>query len=125
MSEPPAPSTEGPTDPKCVMVVHGRDERNRRAMFSFLRSIGLHPLEWAQAIDATGMAAPYIGDVLNAAFSIAQAVVVILTPDEEVILRPGLRTDPGDGRPGRQPRPNVVFEAGMALAHDAGRTVLV
>lgn len=114
-------------DPRHVMVVHGRDEAIRRAMFSFLRSIGLHPIEWSEAVNETGSAAPYVGDVLDRAFAMAQAVVVILTPDEEVVLRPGLRAEatPSENQPARQARPNVTFEAGMALAKHPDRTVLV
>lgn len=117
----------GTPDPREVMVVHGRDEAVRRAMFSFLRAIGLHPIEWSEAVDATGSAAPYIGDVLDRAFAMAQAVVVVLTPDEEVVLRPGLRTGAThqEIQPARQARANVIFEAGIALSKHADRTVLV
>jgi hypothetical protein len=59
--------TAGDPAPRNVMVVHGRDEAIRRAMFSFLRSIGLHPIEWSEAVDQTGSAAPYVGDVLDRA----------------------------------------------------------
>ena len=63
-----------------VFVVHGRNEPARDAMFSFLRSIGLQPIEWSQAVAATGEASPYIGVVLDSAFDAAQAVVVLMTP---------------------------------------------
>ena len=36
-----------------VFVVHGRNEELRKSLFSFLRSIGLKPLEWNTAIKAT------------------------------------------------------------------------
>ena len=63
-----------------VFVVHGRNEPARLAIFSFLRSIGLQPIEWSQAVAATGEASPYIGTVLDGAFDAAQAVVVLMTP---------------------------------------------
>ena len=59
----------------------------RDALFDFLRAVGLHPLEWSEAVGATGSASPYIGEILDAAFSVAQAVVVLLTPDDEARLR--------------------------------------
>jgi hypothetical protein len=55
-------------DPKKVFVVHGRNERLRQELFNFLRAIGLKPLEWSQAVASTGKSAPYIGEVLEAAF---------------------------------------------------------
>ena len=48
-----------------------------------------------------------------------------MTPDEDALLRPDLTTKPEEatGRP--QPRPNVIFEAGMAMASERPRTVFV
>ena len=45
-------------------------------MMDFLRPIDLRPIEWTEAVQMTGEAAPFIGQVLDAAFSAAQAVVV-------------------------------------------------
>jgi len=110
------------------MVVHGRDEEARRAMFDFLRALHLKPLEWAQAIQLTGTSAPYVGQVLSAAFASAQAVVALFTPDDEARLRQDYVRD-GDPLHEReltgQARPNVLFEAGMALATHSNRTILV
>jgi len=97
-------------------------------MFDFLRAIGLKPLEWSQAIAATGEATPYVGQVLDNAFSSAQAVVVLLTPDDEAWLRKEFQTEHDEQfekQPTGQARPNVLFEAGMAMGRDAKRTVLV
>lgn len=113
-------------DSKKVFVIHGRDERRRRAIFDFLRSIGLQPIEWSQARAMTGKAAPYIGEILEAAFGRAQAVVALMTGDDEARLRvdllnPGEREEPLTP----QARPNVLFEAGMAMGSHADRTVFV
>ena len=67
-------------DARKVWVVHGRDIVNRDAMFSFLRAINLDPVEWSEARRGTGRPQPYVGEVLDYAFAIAQAVVVILHP---------------------------------------------
>lgn len=127
-SSPPRATGPQVLDPRVVFVVHGRDLAARDAMFTFLRSIGLHPLEWAEAVAATGHPSPYVGEILDTAFSIAQAVVVLLTPDDEGCLREHLR-QPGDpsheSELTAQARLNVIFEAGMAMGRFADRTVLV
>ena len=114
-------------DQRSVFVVHGRNEGLRRSMFDFLRSINLQPIEWTAAVALTGQGSPYIGDVLDAAFHRAAAIVVLMTPDEIAYLQPryGHGDDDPEVQPSEQARPNVLFEAGMALGRDAERTVLV
>jgi len=113
---------------KTVFVVHGRDKIARDGMFAFLRSVGLRPLEWSQAIALTGSASPFVGDILRHAFEAAGAVVVLLTPDDVAYLRRDLQTphEPDfEVRPTGQARPNVLFEAGMAFGRAPDRTILV
>jgi predicted nucleotide-binding protein len=115
-------------DRDVVFVVHGRDQSLRRSLFDFLRALGLRPLEWAQAVQGTGEGAPYVGEVLGSAFARAQAVVVLLSPDDEVRLREDLcgadeLTLERDTQ--LQARPNVLFEAGLAFGSHPNRTILV
>ena len=115
-------------DPKCVFVVHGRNKPARDAMFAFLRAIGLDPLEWSEAIHLTGKTSPYIGEVLDAAFGAASAVVVLMTPDDEARLCDQFIIDTDDEFERNltpQARPNVLFEAGMAMGRDPDRTILI
>lgn len=112
-------------DTRAVFVVHGRDYVARKAVFEFLRAIDLRPLEWNEVCQQTGSASPYVFEVLACAFEVAQAIVVILTPDEEATLRSTLCTERGDERTRLQPRPNVLFEAGMAFMRDRNRTILL
>ena len=121
-------STPQPASPADkVFVVHGRNLAARDSMFAFLRSLGLKPLEWTQALALTGTASPYIGEVLDAAFQHAQAVVVLMTPDDIAYI--DLPYANGEDDPERTPtpqaRPNVLFEAGMAMGRNPKRTVLV
>lgn len=111
-----------------VFVVHGRNEELRKSMFDFLRSIGLKPIEWSQAIQMTGETAPFIGDILDAAFLQAQAVVVLLNGDDEVRLRPEYYSEnmpDYEKNLTPQARPNVLFEAGLALGRFPKRTIIV
>jgi predicted nucleotide-binding protein len=111
-----------------VFVVHGRDQGQRNAMFRFLRSLDLQPIEWGRAVQATRQAAPYIGEILERAFQDAVAVVVLLTPDDQARLRASLlkSSDPAyEGTLTGQGRPNVLFEAGMAFGSHPRSTVLV
>ncbi len=115
-------------DPAKVFVVQGRNHNANKAIFSFLRSIGLKPLEWSQIMASMNVGAPYIGNILDHAFDQAQAVVVLMTPDDEARLREPFRK-PDDLEHEihltPQARPNVLFEAGMALGRFPERTILV
>jgi predicted nucleotide-binding protein len=116
------------SDARKVFVVHGRNWELRNALFSFLRSVGLEPIEWGEAIKMTGHGTPYPGDVLDKAFATAKAIVVLMTPDDEARLIEDYR---GKNEPifetelTPQPRQNVILEAGMALGRDSRRTILV
>ena len=111
-----------------VFVVHGRNEHLRKSLFRLLRSVALKPIEWRKAIELTGKPSPYVGEILDAAFSHAVAVVVLLSPDDEAKLRVEFfkQSDPDHEKVlTPQPRANVLFEAGMAFARNQNSTVLV
>jgi predicted nucleotide-binding protein len=117
-----------PVDRRKVVVVHGRDRAIRDALYEFLRAVGLDPIEWGKAMRATGKAQPSIPQIVDAAFLIAAAVVVLLTPDDLVVLRQRLqkRNDPEyEKRQAGQARPNVLFEAGLAFGLHPDATILV
>lgn len=115
-------------DPRAVFVVHGRDLAAKKAVCDLIRDVDLRSVEWEELVAATGSASPYVGDAVTLAFKMVQAVVVLLTPDDEARLHPDLH---GEQEPEHernltgQARPNVLFEAGMALAMHPDRTVLV
>jgi predicted nucleotide-binding protein len=118
----------GRKPPNQVFVVHGRDRLAKDAVFAFLRAVGVKPIEWNSAVAMSKGASPYVGQILEAAFANARAIVVLLTPDDLVQLRPDLVT-PADRPYERtltgQARPNVLFEAGMAFVTHPARTLLV
>jgi predicted nucleotide-binding protein len=116
------------TDRRKVFVVHGRNDKARRALFSFLRAIGLDPIEWEEAVHMTGEGSPFIGKILDDAFSNSQAAIILLTGDDLAMLQKEfwLNHDPGyEKELTPQARPNVLFEAGMAFGRYPERTIIV
>jgi predicted nucleotide-binding protein len=121
------PQAKGGNEKK-VFVVHGRDEELRRAIFDFLRCIGLQPMEWGEIVHLVDTPNPSIMEILDMAFGEAQAVLVVLSPDDLAYLRPELQNVndlASEKEPTGQARPNVLFELGMALASGTNRTVVV
>src|SRR5438445_13562501 len=114
-----------PEKARNVVGIHGRDSTLRDSMFQFLRSLGLASVEWSEAVRRTGRGAPYTGEVVDALFQDAQAIVAIFSPDEHVQLRTDLQTEDAGDNNGWQPRPNVFIETGMALPRDEAHTILV
>jgi predicted nucleotide-binding protein len=111
-----------------VFVVHGRNEKVRKALFGFLRSVGVQPIEWNKALAFTKKGSPYVGEVIETAFNKAKVIVVLFTPDDEAKLRNEFikKGEPSfERRLTGQPRPNVLFEAGMAFGRQPSTTILV
>ncbi|MBV9991593.1 MAG: nucleotide-binding protein [Alphaproteobacteria bacterium] len=119
-----------PTRNNSIFVVHGRDHKLTEDMYAFLRAIGINPMEWNDAIKAAkGGANPIVGDVIHDAMKKVQGVMVLLSADEDARLKSKFATMQDkkknlhklDG----QPRPNVIFEAGLALGAHSSKTILV
>src|SRR5262245_35627310 len=94
--------------PSSVFVVHGRNEKATNAIFDFLRAAGLEILTWEasvnKAIEKTKNATPFIGDILEAGLSSADAVLVLLTGDDMARIVNCYGTEPLTA----QPRANVI-----------------
>ena len=117
-----------PANKREIFVVHGRNEEARNAIFAFLKSIGFDPLEWSRVVKSTGKASPYIGEIVDDAFSRQNVFVVLFTPDDEARLKDQFWADsepPYETQLSGQARPNVLFEAGRAMERDSERTILV
>lgn len=115
-------------DSRKVFVVYGRNSKAHDAVFAFLQAIDLAPMEWEEVLATAKDPSPYVGDALEHGFSSAQAAVVVLTGDD--MARCGTRyVKTHDAAEEKvltaQPRPNVLFEAGMAMGKYPTRTLLV
>jgi predicted nucleotide-binding protein len=112
-----------------VFVVYGRDEQARQAVFGLLRQLDLRPLEWEVLVrGGKDGGAPFLGQVVADAPSQAQAAVVVLSPDDTVMLHQELRgahEDRFELYPALQPRPNVLIELGMVLAVYPKNTIIL
>jgi predicted nucleotide-binding protein len=117
---------------KTVFVVHGRDVELRKSMFAFLRALGLKPIEFSKAVNkavkAGGGGSPYVGNIVHRGLRDADAVIVLLSPDDVARLKKQFQkpADPDyESRLMGQPRANVLFEAGIALGVKPEVTILV
>ena len=110
---------------KRIFIIHGRNLEAYREFISFLTSIGLFPIEWEEAVSLTNKPSPYIGEIIDAGFNEAQAIIVLLTPDEKVELDKRLCKTTEEEKPRLQARPNVIFEAGASLSKYPQQTIIV
>jgi predicted nucleotide-binding protein len=121
-------SLSGPGDKRSVFIVSGRDTEATAGLVHVLRAMNLRIVEWSHAVIKTGIPNPYIGDVVATGLRMADAAIVVITPDDLVKLRPDLLHE-GDGEVERtiygQARPNVIYEAGYADALGLNRTLIV
>lgn len=115
-------------DNKKVFIVHGRDIEFKDKIVDFLRSLSLCPLEWEQVSQKTGKTTPTTFEIINKGFEMAQAIIILMSGDDEGRLKEKFLNDTDDKSENdflSQPRLNVVFEAGLAFGINQDRTILV
>lgn len=125
---PKKPNATAPKSKRTVLVVHGRDTGVVTDFFGFLRNLDLQPVEWVKAIAATGKGNATVQEIVDTLFGQASAAVVLITPDDLVTLAPRLRKTgdhPNESQVVGQARPNVFYEAGMAMSLLRDKTVFV
>jgi predicted nucleotide-binding protein len=116
----------GPAHPELVFVIHGRQLIGE--FHTFLRALGLKPLEWSEARRRTNKPNPYTWEIVDLALKEAGAIVALFTPDDEARLRENLwgsNENAIEKQYLSQPRQNVLFEAGVAYGRDPQRTILI
>lgn len=124
-------TTKAPkTKENTVFVVHGRDTKLRDATYDLLGALGLKAQEWGHAIRAAKRKGsnPYVNDAVTKIMEQAQAIVVVLSPDDDVTLRKQFVTKQErttEGKIQGQARPNVIFETGIAIGTHHRKTVIV
>jgi predicted nucleotide-binding protein len=110
-----------------VFIVHGRNVKALKGIEEFLRSLHLESLTFRDAIKLAKQNA-HIDEIVEIGMTNAHATLVLFTGDEDARLKKSyfLDSDPiSEKNLQSQPRPNVIFEAGMALARNPATTIFV
>ena len=110
---------------RTVFVVYGRNIKIKNSVFQFLRALNIKPLEWETAARLTGKGTPSTIEIINAGMKNASGIIVIFTGDDKAILNKDYRKNSQENHYKMQPRPNVLVEAGMALALFPNSTVII
>ena len=109
-----------------VFVISGRNDDARRELFALLRAVHLQPKEWGHALREARSGSPFIGEVVKQALGSADAVIVLMTGDDVAKIRDELLNENEEKEKlTSQPRPNVLFEAGMAFGVKPDHTIIV
>jgi predicted nucleotide-binding protein len=113
-------------DSKRIFIIYGRNHKAVSELKKFLNALGLRDWTFDQVSFELGPN-PVISDIVRRGVSGAQAVIALFTPDEYVSLEPMLRFSSDDDKEVRrwQPRPNVLYEAGLAMGMNKEGTLFV
>src|SRR5687767_6678324 len=112
-----------------AFIVHGQDVRLRLELEKFLRGVGFEILLFHAATSGEDQIDAVLRNVMNGV-SRADVVIVLFTPEEQASFHDPEtgqyvpKTKTGEDMGGWQPRPNVIFEAGVAVVRARRKTIL-
>jgi predicted nucleotide-binding protein len=126
-SAPPAADVK--TTKRYVFVVHGRDTEALTALSSLLAALDLRVISWNEATAHAGGGTPHTLDIVRAGIELADAVIVLMTPDDLAHVKSDfydpIRDSASEAQLTGQARQNVIFEAGWAMALGQDKVILV
>jgi hypothetical protein len=111
-----------------AFIIHGQDAEPRNELARFLRSLGVNVLSFHQAASSRSSVRMILKTVLSG-IKQADVVIVLFTPDEQAVFH-NPRSGTYHGRPGDskwegwEARPNVIFEAGIAIGVAGKKTII-
>lgn len=108
-----------------AFIVHGRDTDALKELVTFLDVLGVGYLSFDDV--SADRPNQFIADIVVNGISAADVVIALFTPDEQAALYDPRTAAYLGGRHGEarwQARPNVLFEAGVALGIARDRTIL-
>lgn len=108
-----------------VFVVHGRNEKIKDSLFDFLEAINIKPLEWEEVVRRTGTGTPTTLEVIEKGMNSTDATIILFTGDDLVRLKDEFCENDDEKIESPQARPNVLIEAGMSIALNKEKTVIV
>lgn len=117
-----------PSPKRDVFVVKGRDSKAEAALEALLMALDLRIVTWDDAVRGCNVGTPSTIDIVRSGMRLADAVVVLMTPDDLGRVKPEFSQPHDDSREARltgQARQNVVFEAGWAMGVDPAHVVIV
>lgn len=120
--------TPSPEPKRNVFVVRGRDGGACAALEALLLALDLRIVTWDDAVRGCSGGTPSTIDILRAGMRLANAVVVLMTPDDLGQVKDEFSApddDPREARLTGQARQYVVFEAAWAMGSDPDHVVLV
>lgn len=113
--------------PRTVFVIYGQDRRAYDELSKCLASLGVSQITFDE-VSAKLPQPAFVADVVFTGIASADAVIVLLTPDELAVHYDAESARfLGQDMPNHarwQARPNVIFEAGVALGAQKGNTIL-
>jgi len=114
-----------PENKRTVFIVHGRDTEALSLIRKWITENSLSPITFADAKMLVDTPVPTVLQVVDRGMKEAQAILVLVTPDDITRLSGVHVKTEVDEEERKQARPNVIFEAGMAFGRYRDRTVLV
>lgn len=111
-----------------VYVVYGNNTALGDKIYTFLKECALRPITKEMASNLTGEGSPFVGRIIDVAFEHAQAVLVLLSGDEQVRLRKEWhkrQEELYEVRFSPQSMLEQIFEAGYAFGKYPERTILL
>jgi predicted nucleotide-binding protein len=120
-----SPNSTTSRDMRKVFVIHGRNSKLRKSMFTLLRDMDLDPKEWETLVTDTKQGFPHNLEVVRRGLDTAAAIVALWTAEDFANLRGDLSPGEAPELPTLQPRPNVLLETGLALALKMDKVIVV
>ncbi|MEM9461066.1 MAG: TIR domain-containing protein [Myxococcota bacterium] len=108
-----------------IFVIYGHDLSALDDVYRFLGALGYSPITWNNAKSLAGRTSVNNHEVVEAGLKHANAVIILITPDEWAEPREKRACYTSEATRRCQARPNVLFEAGWAFGSARNKVIIV